>query len=134
MRACETGVRSGIARIQSNSLAEIPQCCAGTAIGAGKHGIIAAKVKLVRRNGARRAALDASEGALAQPQIELTCYRAGNLALNGEDVFQFAIVGFRPASGSVPRIDEPDLDPELRAGFLYPGLDAERHCETDSAT
>src|SRR5882672_2920109 len=98
MCACETGVRRGVVRIQGDSLAKELQCCAGTAVGAGKHGIIAAKVKLIRRNVARRAALDASEGALAQPQIELTCYRAGNLALNGEDVFQLAIVGFRPAS------------------------------------
>src|SRR5207302_9461142 len=97
MHERETGVSGSVGGIQGKSLAEIFQCCAGTTVSAEAHGIIAAKVQLVRRNVARGAALDASESALSQPQIQLPRYRAGNVALKGEDAFQLAIVHFRPA-------------------------------------
>src|SRR5260370_28041746 len=132
MHECETGVSGSVVGIEGKGLAKIFHCCAGTTVSAEAHGIIAAKVKLVRRDVARGAALDASESALAQPQIQLTRYRAGNLTLNGEDVFQLAIVGFRPASGAIPRIDEPDLNPKLRTGLLYSALEDVGHSETVS--
>src|SRR6266853_5769257 len=132
MHECETGVSGSVVGIEGKSLAKIFQCCAGTTVSAEAHGIIAANVKLVRRNVARGAALDMSESALPQPQIELTRYRAGNIALKGEDVFQLAIVDFRPASGTVPRIHEPDLNPESRTGLLYPAFEDVGHTQTVS--
>src|SRR5438105_14077507 len=127
MHECETGVSGDVVGIEGKSLAKIVQCCAGTTVSAEAHGIIAANVKLVRRNVARRAALDMSESALPQPQIELTRYRAGNIALKGEDVFQLAIVDFRQANPNDPRINEPDLNQESRTSLLYPVLEADGH-------
>src|SRR5256886_13976298 len=132
MHERETGVSGSVGGTEGKSLAKIFQCCAGTTVSAEAHGIIAANVKLVRRNVARGAALDMSESALPQPQIELTRYRAGNIALKGEDVFQLAIVDFRPANGTVPRIHEPDLNPESRTGLLYPALEDVGHSQIAS--
>src|SRR6266480_722029 len=132
MHECETGVSGSVVGIEGKSLAKIFQCCAGTTVSAEAHGIIAANVKLVRRNVARGAALDMSESALPQPQIELTRYRVRDIALKGEDVFQLAIVDFRPASGPVTRIHEPDLNTESRTGPLYSALENVGHSQTVS--
>src|SRR4030081_3687081 len=118
MQSRETGVRVGIVGIERKSLAEIPQSSARPTVTAEKHRIVATQVSLVCGDVGRRAALDAKECPLAQPQVELTRYRAGNIALNREDGFQLPIVGFRPASGAIPRIHKSDLNAELWSDSL----------------
>ena len=112
LHACETGVSGGIVRIERNGLAEIFQSCARAAVAPKQHWIIAAKVKLIRGDVARGAALDARECARAQPQVEFSRNGAGNFALDREYVLQLAIVDFRPPRRTVPRIHQPDLNAE----------------------
>ena len=52
-----------------------------------------------------------------------------NLALNAEDVLQFAIVRFRPKIGIVLRIDELHDDANAVAGFLHAAFQHRGHTQ-----